>query len=206
LREKLWIFGGLYVDLGLLPMKFTPSTIKDDDDGLFVIDSDTGMLSTNLMAVSPHHPIMYYAIQHLIFNVMMMGSSDSPSSSENDNDNDNNNSISGSFVLNQAFHTFQQQQQQGQGQKQDQEDIISLLSPGVFHGAMNRTIRVVANNGLNNNDKNDALFIPIFSSQQEKEIEFEKMGIIVATTKNETNSNNGQAFSCLRELYHRTTT
>jgi hypothetical protein len=192
-------------------MKFTPSTIKDDDDGLFVIDSDTGMLSTNLMAVSPHHPIMYYAIQHLIFNVMMMGSNDSSSSSENDNDNDNDNSISGSFVLNQAFQTFQQQK----GQKQDQEDT-SFISPGVFHGAMNRTIRVVANNGLNDNEKNDALFIPIFNNQQEKEIEFEKMGIIVATTKNETttatatnnnnNNHNGQAFSCLRELYHHTTT
>lgn len=193
-------------------MKFTPSTIKDDDDGLFVVDSDTGMLGTNLMAVSPHHPIMYYAIQHLIFNVMMMGSNDSSSSSENDYDNDNNNSISGSFVLNQAFHTFQQQK----GQKQDEEDI-SYIFPGVFNGAMNRTIRVVANNGLNDNEKNDALFIPIFNNQQEKEVEFEKMGIIVATTKNETttatttnnnnnNSNNGQAISCLRELYHRTTT
>merc|ERR1740133_420318 len=140
---------------------------------------------------------------------MMMGSNDSSSSSENDYDNDNNNSISGSFVLNQAFHTFQQQK----GQKQDEEDI-SYISPGVFNGAMNRTIRVVANNRLNDNEKNDALFIPIFNNQQEKEVEFEKMGIIVATTKNETttttatttnnnnNSNNGQALSCLRELYH----
>jgi len=187
---NLWVFGGLYVDLGLLPMKFTPTTIKNDDDGLFVIDSDTGLLSTTIMAVSPHHPIIFYAVQHLISNIMMVESSSSslPSS--------NNNSMTGSFVLNQAFHTFQQNQQKGQHKVQGD---LSFLSPGLFHGAMNRSIRVVAD-GLNNEDSKLALVMPIFSSQQEKQIEFQKMGIIRAA--NETTSNNERrAFSCLHVLY-----
>jgi len=189
---NLWVFGGLYVDLGLSPLKFTPSTIKNDDDGLFVIDSDTGLLSTTIMAVSPHHPIIYYAVQHLILNIMMVESSSSPSLSNN------NNTLTGSFVLTQAFHTFQQKQQKRQHKVQGD---LSFLSPGLFHGAMNRSTRVIAD-GFNNEDSNLALVMSIFSSQQEKQIEFQKMGMIRAVNETTTKNNNERrGFSCLHALY-----
>jgi len=204
-------------------MKFSPTTIKKDDDGFFLIDSATGMLSTNMMAVSPRHPIMYYAVQHLLLDILMEESSSSFSSSFSSsvgtaaiihNNTINNkkyssNAITGSFILSRAFRTFQEGQEKGDN---------GNLSPGVFHGVMNRTIRVVAGGGLNininnnnssneyDNDKNNNnLVMSIFSSEQEKETEYQKMGVMVLAEEDNSSDGKDEVPSCLDGLYHHRT-
>ena len=197
-------------------MKFTPTTIKKNDDGFFLIDSTTGMLSTKMMAVSPRHPIMYYAVQHLLLDMLMEESSSSFLSSvgtatiihnNTTNSKNHSNAITGSFILSRAFRTFQEGQEEGDN---------GNLSPGVFHGVMNRTIRVVAGGGLNINNNNNSsneneneknnnnLVMPIFSSEQEKETEFQKMGVMVLVEEDNSSDDNDEVPSCLDGLYHRT--
>ena len=216
-----------------MPLKFSPETINNDDDGLFVIDYDTGMLNPSIMAVSPYHPIMYYAIQHLILyamttNPMGYSSSSSLVSTSNFNNNDDTNRI-GSFALNQAFYSFQKIEQQtqhsfvvnhGKSQYDRVEEHIASLSPGIFNGPLNRSVRLVAdgrhsNSNEKNNDDAIPLAVSIFTNRTEKEIEFRKMGIILpesivtaTTTANNsyaTLSNNRniqqQSFFCLKKLY-----
>jgi mannosyltransferase OCH1-like enzyme len=63
----LWKYGGIYTDIDTVPgPNFRPDAmLKDGVDGLFVVERE-GMLSQYFMAVSPRHPIMYYAIQHTL--------------------------------------------------------------------------------------------------------------------------------------------
>ncbi len=65
----LWVYGGIYADLDTAPAKFNASTIQDDDDGLFVVEQ-YHILSQWFMALSPNHPLMYYAIQHTLQNLL----------------------------------------------------------------------------------------------------------------------------------------
>lgn len=68
----LWIYGGIYADFDSSPnfKEFSPSTtISPSDDGFFVVEQ-YHILSQWFMAVSPRHPLMYYAIQHSLLNLM----------------------------------------------------------------------------------------------------------------------------------------
>merc|ERR1711935_1172617 len=119
-------------------MNFTPTTIDKYDDGFLLIDSDTQMLSTKLMAVSPRHPVMYYAVHNILLNILMEESSLSSRTGKatfaqkiKANSTEYESVISGSSILCQAFRMFQERN------KIEQES--SNFSPGVFHGAMNRT-------------------------------------------------------------------
>lgn len=205
------------MDLDFLPMKFNPTTIDRYDDGFLLIDPDTQMLSTKLMAVSPRHPIMYYAIHQLLLNILLEESSSSvvgtTSTIARENSTEYEGGISGSSILTQAFRMFQE------GYKV--EGGSSNISPGVFQGVVNRTVRVVASSGLNikrhtddngredeRDKKENNLVISIFKSEKEKEAEYKKMGMVVdrgeeddATTTSE--GKNGIArLSCLDKLYH----
>jgi len=218
----LWIFGGVYVDLDFLPGNFNSETIKRNDDGFLVIDSDTQMLSTKLMAVSPRHPIMYYAVHEMLMKILLeeysysLAGTASIAQKSAVNDTEYASEISGSSILGQAFRMYQE----GYEAAADSNNF----SPGVFHGVMNRTVRVVASDGLNIktysdansreediDKKNNELVMPIFKSEEERKAEYLKMGMVVDAQDAEdiTNSNgseNGLATttSCLNELYHLT--
>jgi len=124
------------------------------------------------------------------------------------NSKKHNNAITGSFILSQAFRMFQEGQEKGDN---------SNLTPVVFHGAMDRKIRVVAGSGLNTNNITDTnsseneikknknnLVMSIFSSEQEKETEFKKMGVTTLAEENNSMEEEGEeAERCLDELYHR---
>ena len=62
--------GGLYIDLNQYPTNFNETTIRFSDDGFFLLDSEAKWLTTKIMAVSPRHPLMYYAVQHSINNLL----------------------------------------------------------------------------------------------------------------------------------------
>lgn len=67
----LWLWGGIYADLNSVPVRFNGTTITNDDDGFFLLQpGNSGNLSSSVMAVSPRHPLMYYAVQHTISNIM----------------------------------------------------------------------------------------------------------------------------------------
>jgi hypothetical protein len=80
----MWVYGGVYADLDAIPAKLTPDNIihqssnssntsldntKTDTDALFVVEQ-FHMLSQYFMAVSPRHPLMYYAIQESLVNLL----------------------------------------------------------------------------------------------------------------------------------------
>lgn len=72
----LWENGGIFADLDVLPhpslMKYLEQTEGGDDDALFVLVDTAGkqVLSQWFMAVTPHHPIMYYAVEEAAFQVL----------------------------------------------------------------------------------------------------------------------------------------
>jgi hypothetical protein len=66
----LWMYGGLYVDLNLYPSRFNATTILDEDDGLFFTAGENTTLSTRFMAVSPRHPLIYYAIEQALAKIL----------------------------------------------------------------------------------------------------------------------------------------
>jgi len=59
----LWVYGGIYADLDAVPAKFTAATLQPTDDAFFVVEQ-YHLLSQWFMAVSPRHPLMYYAVHH----------------------------------------------------------------------------------------------------------------------------------------------
>lgn len=65
----LWEYGGLYSDIGASPALFNTSTITDDDDGFFVVE-ESHLLSQYFLALSLKHPLIYYAIQQSLSNIL----------------------------------------------------------------------------------------------------------------------------------------
>jgi hypothetical protein len=65
----MWEYGGLYSDIDATPALFNKTTITDDDDGFFVVEH-SDLLSQYFMALSPRHPLMYYAIQQSLSNIL----------------------------------------------------------------------------------------------------------------------------------------
>jgi hypothetical protein len=67
----LWVYGGVYADIDSAPHKFSADTIDPFDDGFFVVEQ-YHLLSQYFMAVSPRHPLMYYAIQRALLNLLQV--------------------------------------------------------------------------------------------------------------------------------------
>lgn len=65
----LWVYGGVYADVDAVPRKFTAETLGAADQAFFVVEQ-YHLLSQWFMAVSPKHPIMYYAIQQSLSNLL----------------------------------------------------------------------------------------------------------------------------------------
>lgn len=133
----LWVYGGIYADLDTAPAKLNATTIQDDDDGFFVVEQ-YHILSQWFMALSPKHPLMYYAIQSTLQN--LMESDDTLKSGAH--------LRSGPHALHSAFVTFRR-------------DVNVLVDPigtgykpvksGKFVGTQNRSITVVGH-GENENE------------------------------------------------------
>lgn len=215
---SLWIFGGLYVDLEFVPIKFDATTIKGRDDGYLLIDPETNMLSTKMMAVSPRHPIMYYAVQQLLLKLLMEESSLTPSitagnTSTNSTTTATSSSsktehgmaqFSGSSVLSHAFRIFQQE---GKDYKEEDKNT-NTFSPGVYRGSLDRMVRVVEGTGLETAKSqydDSSLVMSIFSSELEKNAEYEEMGMGM-TLESDNGTNDIEDRSCLDEVYHRNST
>lgn len=67
----LWEYGGLYSDLDAQPALFNHSSLSATTDAFFVVEQ-YHLLSQYFMAVSPKHPLMYYAIQKCLSNLLKL--------------------------------------------------------------------------------------------------------------------------------------
>ena len=68
----LWKYGGIYADLDTQPtilFNTTNPIIQDSDDGWFVVEQ-FHILSQYVMAMSPYHPLMYYALYHATLKIL----------------------------------------------------------------------------------------------------------------------------------------
>ena len=125
----LWVYGGIYADFDTAPAKFNATTIQEDDDGFFVVEQ-YHILSQWFMALSPKHPLMYYAIQSTLQNLM----------EADDTLKMGAHVRSGPHALHSAFVTFRR-------------DVNILVDPigtgykpvksGIFVGTQGRSIRAV---------------------------------------------------------------
>lgn len=125
----LYVVGGLYADIDSAPHVFHTDTIRDDDDGFFVVEQ-YHMLSQYFMAVSPRHPLMYYAIQRSLLNLM----------TQEDTGKQNVAYVTGPHALHAAFQDF----------RADIGERVDPAGPGykpvwngTFAGTANHSIRVV---------------------------------------------------------------
>eukprot|EP00934_Nitzschia_sp_Nitz4_P001900 Nitzschia sp. Nitz4//scaffold161_size51353//43939//44745//NITZ4_006959-RA/size51353-processed-gene-0.65-mRNA-1//1//CDS//3329537942//1900//frame0 len=126
----LWVYGGVYADFDSAPAKFNELSIDESVDEAYFVVEQYHILSQWFMAVSPHHPIMYYAIQYTLENLM----------EASDTLKLNTAVVSGPHALHRAFMAF----------RQDAGALVEPISvgakpveSGVFEGTDGRTIRVV---------------------------------------------------------------
>eukprot|EP00538_Stauroneis_constricta_P007066 CAMPEP_0119548406 /NCGR_PEP_ID=MMETSP1352-20130426/2341_1 /TAXON_ID=265584 /ORGANISM="Stauroneis constricta, Strain CCMP1120" /LENGTH=213 /DNA_ID=CAMNT_0007593669 /DNA_START=589 /DNA_END=1226 /DNA_ORIENTATION=+ len=127
----LWLYGGIYADFDTAPNEFNATTINDDNDAFFVVEQ-YHMLSQYFMAVSPRHPLMFYAIQRSIFNLMQ-----SPDTLQIDAAYK-----TGPHALHKAFQDFQRDA----GILVDSNNNKykkATIQAGTYVGSYNRTVRVV---------------------------------------------------------------
>jgi hypothetical protein len=150
----LWEFGGLYIHLGLSAgPSFDTSTILDSYDGFFFIDPQTKELSTKVMAVSPRHPLMYFAIQQIIDYVL--------------SSNDINDKFTGASALNRAFRDFGESTSYSQEQGERGFGIVT----GHYVGVLDRSIHIIDYLGGDQN-----LLYATFHNKVATAVELEEMG------------------------------
>ena len=66
----LWEYGGLYTNIDVSTWNFTASSIRPDDDGLLFVENEDGNLVQYFLAVSPRHPLMFYAVHAAVQNLL----------------------------------------------------------------------------------------------------------------------------------------
>ena len=126
----LWEYGGIYADFDSATNHFNSTTISPDDDAFFIIERD-GLLSQYFMAVSPRHPLMYYAIQRTILAMLR----------EYDTGKVFVATVSGPRALHEAFMHFLWDQ--GRWMEHELDKPHPVDTPGLYRGTDNRTILLV---------------------------------------------------------------
>eukprot|EP00537_Pseudo-nitzschia_pungens_P009781 CAMPEP_0172381514 /NCGR_PEP_ID=MMETSP1060-20121228/70987_1 /TAXON_ID=37318 /ORGANISM="Pseudo-nitzschia pungens, Strain cf. cingulata" /LENGTH=483 /DNA_ID=CAMNT_0013109291 /DNA_START=266 /DNA_END=1715 /DNA_ORIENTATION=- len=164
----LYIFGGVYADLEYAPPPLsesgaTSAILRDshNDAILFLVPNDDNHqsnsrveINTNLMAVSPEHPLMYYAVQHLLF---LMTTDGYPWSGDDDDDDAAIQHRIVSTVLERALIDFV-------GDASDNgpvEDGAQQPTPSrgtIYAGTNRRTVSIVGTPGTNVGTATEAEF------------------------------------------------
>lgn len=154
----LYTVGGLYADIDSAPNSFNADTIQAEDDGFFVVEQ-YHMLSQYFMAVSPRHPLMYYAIQRSLLGLLEQA----------DTGKQNAAFVTGPHALHAAYRDF----------RLDNGDKVrpagSGYKPvwkGTFVGTGNHSIRVV---GVGENE-NEYVWRSLVKKDQKLK-EYKSMGM-----------------------------
>ncbi|KAL3901646.1 MAG: hypothetical protein SGARI_006040 [Bacillariaceae sp.] len=176
----LYLYGGVYADLDSAPNAMTNSTIQDEDDGFFVVEQ-YHMLSQYFMAVSPRHPLMFYAIQHAIHNVM----------GQQDTGRQNVAFVTGPHALHAGYRDFRLDHN---GDKVDPAGAgYKPVWNGTFYGTDDRSIRVV---GIGENE-NEYVWRSLVK-QRFKLQEYKQQGMEHFSDFNKKNKATGQ--SCFQAI------
>lgn len=157
----LWCYGGIFADLNSYPSQFNATTISNQDDGFFLLEEGSATLTTMVMAVSPRHPLMYYAVQHCISNIMKM----KPNTMYNPRE------IVGEGALNQALADFRRG---GEKHQLFKKKAGVSIGPGTWEGMFGRSLRI---GGSLQGPNDEGIITPIFISKIGKGKEFEKIGM-----------------------------
>jgi hypothetical protein len=154
----LWLYGGIYADFDTAPAKFNFDTIKKDDDAFFVVEQ-YHILSQWFMAVSPGHPLMFYAVQSTLQNLL----------EAEDTLKIGAHVKSGPHALHAAFVAF----------RRDANVLVDPLGTGFkpvwsgkFMGTNNRTITVVGK-GENENEYVKRMAVDAFTKTRD----YRRMGM-----------------------------
>jgi hypothetical protein len=181
----LWVYGGVYADFDSAPSKFSFDTINDSDDGFFVVEQ-YHILSQWFMAVSPRHPLMYYAIQHSLLNLL----------EAEDTQQIGAHAKTGPHALHKAYMDF----------RKDAGAIIDPLGhafkpvrSGVFTGSQNRTIKVV---GVGENENEYVQRLAITASVRRKD--YKKMGMTHFSKFTASNGGKKSGSTCLGAMLSHT--
>ncbi len=156
----LWSHGGIVADLNTFPTQFNATTVSNEDDGFFLLEEDSDTISTKVMAVSPRHPLMYYAIQHAMSNILHMQPKVVYHSRE----------VVGEGALNQAMTDFLRSSTKHRLWKKDKE---LLIQEGMLEGMYGRTIRI----GGRMSRTDQGIVTHIFISSAREQREFGKIGM-----------------------------
>ena len=127
----LWVYGGIYADLDTAPNAFSPSTTihAAADDALFVVEQ-YHMLSQYFMAVTPRHPLVWYAIQRALQNLWDLPDTGKVSAAM----------VTGPHVLHAAYRDFRADA----GQAVDPAGVgYKPVWAGRFVGTWNYTVTVI---------------------------------------------------------------
>jgi mannosyltransferase OCH1-like enzyme len=120
----LWLYGGIYADIDTIPNQLNVTEIVHHD-AYFVVEQ-YHLLSQWFMAISPRHPLMYYAIQHSLSNILRATDVSRIAAPLN----------TGPHALHAAFVQF----------RRDHDPTVDRSQPvraGHYAGTNNRTITVV---------------------------------------------------------------
>lgn len=156
----LWTFGGISADLNSYPNLFNMTYIKVDDDGFFLLENGTNMLSTLVMAVSPRHPVMYYAVQRSLSNILQMHQKVTYDPRQ----------VVGELVLNQAVKDFLSD---SRTRRVFRNDEAHRVSEGLYNGIHDRSIRIAGWSSVDD----VAIVSPIFINPIRIQNEFDKIGL-----------------------------
>ena len=119
----LWEYGGIYSDLDSIPNHWSADSIRKDDDAYFVVEFYDA-LSQYWMALSPKHPLMYYAVNHALLRALPHEEHTRLDAAM----------ITGPFALLEAFSWFMWDVHVEAGKP---------VKAGVYKGRYGRSIRVV---------------------------------------------------------------
>jgi Glycosyltransferase sugar-binding region containing DXD motif len=125
----LWVYGGVYADIDTAPNQFHADTIEPHYDGFFVVEQ-YHILSQYFMAVSPRHPLMYYAIQHALAHLMEAADTGNLDAAK----------VTGPHALHDALIDFRKD---AGVQVQSQRTGVKPVKSGTYVGTHNRSITVV---------------------------------------------------------------
>jgi hypothetical protein len=175
----LWEYGGIYTDMDTAPRrKFLTERggwpiISDQDDAFFVVE-DSGVLSQYFMAVSPRHPLMYFAALHTLRRLMEVenvGNQYAPF-------------VTGPGALKSAFITFMGTDGTGTHNK---------VLEGRYMGLGNRTVTVAGSRKTSNHYIKRYSVLP-----KDKKTGYARMGM-VHFSKSKDQSRN---VTCFAHLYN----
>jgi len=156
----LWTYGGIFADLNSYPSHFNLSTLNADDDGFFLFAGAREALTTTIMAVSPRHPVMYYAVQRSLSNILRM----QPKSFYDPQ------TVVGDDVLNEAVKDFLYLPQTHRAFGKEEKIHVS---EGLLNGINARSIRIAGRLS----DDGGAIVSPIFITPEGRQRELEKIGM-----------------------------